>query len=73
MASTMFERYGGFASVSKIVSEFYDKVLDSPSLSPFFDGIPMKRLVDHQTKFIAQVMGVRSATRMRHCNVPIPT
>jgi hemoglobin len=57
MASTMFERYGGFASVSKIVSEFYDKVLDSPSLSPFFDGIPMKRLVDHQTKFIAQVMG----------------
>ena len=37
MASTMFERYGGFATVSKIVSAFYDKVLDSSILAPYFD------------------------------------
>ncbi|NQV20552.1 MAG: group 1 truncated hemoglobin [Rhodospirillales bacterium] len=57
MASTMFERYGGFASINKVVSSFYDKVLDSPLLSPYFEGSPVKQLIDHQTKFIAQIMG----------------
>ncbi len=57
MASTMFERYGGFASVSRVVSEFYDKVLDSPVIGGYFAGIDMKRQIDHQTKFISAVMG----------------
>ena len=57
MAKTLFEKYGGFAKVSRIVSAFYDKVLDSPVLSPYFEGVDMRRLIDHQTKFIAQAMG----------------
>lgn len=57
MAQSMFERYGGFASVSKIVMAFYERVLDSDRLAPYFEGIDMRRLVDHQTKFISTVMG----------------
>jgi hemoglobin len=57
MARTIFERYGGFASVSRVVSSFYDKILDSPVTSPYFANTDMKRLVDHQTKFIAHLMG----------------
>jgi hemoglobin len=57
MLTTMFERYGGFASISRIVSAFYDKVLDSPVLSPYFADTDMRRLIDHQSKFIAQIMG----------------
>jgi hemoglobin len=57
MKSTIFQRNGGFASVSKIVMSFYDKVLDSPIASPYFANTNMKRLIDHQTKFIAQIMG----------------
>ena len=57
MKSTIFQRYGGFASVSKVVMSFYDKVLDSPVASPYFANTNMKRLIDHQTKFIAQIMG----------------
>jgi hemoglobin len=53
----MFERYGGFASVSRIVSEFYDKILDSPVTSPYFENTDMKTQIDHQTKFIAPLMG----------------
>lgn len=30
MAATMFERYGGFVTVRKVVSDFYDRVLESP-------------------------------------------
>jgi hemoglobin len=54
---TLFEKYGGFAKVSRIVMSFYDRVLDSPVTSPYFADIDMRRLIDHQTKFIAHVMG----------------
>lgn len=57
MKQSLFERYGGFASVSRVVMSFYDKMLDSPLTSPYFAHTDMKRLIDHQTKFIATLMG----------------
>ena len=57
MRGSIFERYGGFASVSRVVTSFYDKILESPITSPYFSQSDMKRLIDHQTKFIAYVMG----------------
>ncbi len=57
MRKSIFERYGGFAQVSRVVMSFYDKILDSPVTSPYFAHTDMKRLIDHQTKFIASVMG----------------
>lgn len=55
--ASLFEKYGGFAKVSRIVSAFYDKALESPLLAPYFESVEMRRLIDHQTKFIAQAMG----------------
>ena len=57
MASTLFERCGGFASVRRIVSAFYDRVLGSPQLSRYFERVDMATLIDHQTKFVSFVMG----------------
>lgn len=57
MAPSMFQRYGGFARLSKMVLGFYDRILDSDVVGPYFDGVDMARLVDHQTKFVGQVMG----------------
>ncbi|MGD2155854.1 MAG: group 1 truncated hemoglobin [Anaerolineales bacterium] len=57
MRQTIFERYGGFSNVSRLVMSFYDKMLDSPVTSPYFANTNMKRLIDHQTKFIASMMG----------------
>jgi hemoglobin len=57
MKATMFDRYGGFGSVHRVVLAFYDKLLDSDVVGPYFDDIDMPALVDHQTKFISQVMG----------------
>lgn len=54
---TLFDKYGGFATVSKIVREFYRGVLQSPRLRPYFEGANMERIIDHQTKFIAHVLG----------------
>jgi len=57
MRRTIFERYGGFSSVSRVVMSFYDKILDSPVTRPYFEGANMRRLIDHQTKFFASLMG----------------
>jgi hemoglobin len=57
MSHSIFERYGGFAKVSRVVMGFYEKILDSPVTSPYFTGTDMRRLIDHQTKFIASMMG----------------
>ena len=57
MRKSIFERYGGFTNVSKVVMSFYDKILDSSVTSPYFADTDMKRLIDHQTKFIATIMG----------------
>lgn len=57
MAQTLFEQAGGFAQVRKIVSAFYDRVLETPSLQPYFANVRMPRLIDHQTQFITYAMG----------------
>ena len=54
---SLFEKYGGFSAVSKIVLDFYDVLLDSDEVGPFFDDVDMPRLIDHQTKFIASLLG----------------
>jgi hemoglobin len=57
MARSIFERYGGFARISRVVMAFYDKILASPLTSPYFAHTDMRRLIDHQTRFISSVMG----------------
>lgn len=57
MNQTIFERNGGFATVRKVVSTFYDYVLEDEIMAPYFEGVDMRRQVDHQSKFISAVMG----------------
>lgn len=57
MSKSIYDKYGGFATVSRIVMRLYDKILDDDDLGPFFDDIDMPRLIDHQTKFVASLMG----------------
>jgi hemoglobin len=57
MATSLFEKYGGFSAVSKIVLDLYDRLLDDDDIGPFFDEVEMSRIVDHQTKFVSSLMG----------------
>jgi hemoglobin len=57
MHGSMFEQMGGFARVRLMVSAFYDKVLASERLGPHFQHSDVRRLIDHQTKFMAAMMG----------------
>lgn len=74
--ATLFDRLGGFAGVSRVVSDFYERVLDDDLLAPHFEDVDMRRLIDHQTKFIATVMGgptsyANEALRRVHAHMAI--
>lgn len=65
MRETTFERYCWFTKVSQVVMSFYGRILDSPLTSPFFNGIDMKRLIDHQVKFLAALRGISQKVPVR--------
>ena len=57
MEKSLFDKYGGFSTVSKIVLALYDRLLDDDDVGPFFDDVDMPNLIDHQTKFVSSLMG----------------
>ena len=76
MGRSLFEKYGGFGPVSRIVMTFYDRVLESDNLAPYFEDVDMRRQIDHQTTFIASLMGgpashTNEALRQVHAHLHI--
>lgn len=57
MPGNLVDAYGGLPFVSRLVMDFYDRVQESERLRPYFSGIDMRRLVDHQAKFISTLLG----------------
>ena len=55
--TNLFEKYGGFASVSQIVRDFYKGVMASPRLKPYFHATNVDYLIEHQPKFLSQILG----------------
>ena len=57
MSDSLYDKYGGFASICDIVHKFYDKILESETLSPWFEHVDMEGLIDHQTQFLCMALG----------------
>ena len=57
MTESMYDKYGGFETVSKIVHGLYEKISSSEILQPYFEGVDMQRLMNHQTQFFSSIMG----------------
>jgi hemoglobin len=45
------------ASLVRVVTDFYARVLAAPDLAPYFDGVAMETLIKHQTAFINAIGG----------------
>jgi hemoglobin len=52
-----FHKLGGLQAVSRIALALYDRVLESRRLEPFFAGVDMRRLIEHQAHFLGSIMG----------------
>ncbi|SHE70985.1 hemoglobin [Ruegeria intermedia] len=57
MVQTIYEKYGGFKTISRIVMSFYEMALESDEIGDYFEDIDMPRLIDHQTKFVSSLVG----------------
>ncbi|KIC44249.1 MAG: group 1 truncated hemoglobin [Ruegeria sp.] len=57
MSQTIYEKYGGFKTISRIVMTFYEMALESDEIGFHFEDIDLPRLIDHQTKFVSSLVG----------------
>lgn len=57
VSQTLYEKYGGFKTISRVVMTFYEMALDSDEIGDYFEDIDMPRLIDHQTKFVSSLIG----------------
>ncbi|MEL6198262.1 MAG: group 1 truncated hemoglobin, partial [Pseudomonadota bacterium] len=53
-------------NISRVVLAFYDRVLDSDIIGDRFEETEMTRLIDHQTKFMAALLGGPSSHTPEH-------
>lgn len=61
MTISLYEKYGGLPTIIPIVEAFYRRVLANDHLQPYFRGVNLQKLSDHQVNFIAVAMGAPSA------------
>jgi len=54
---SLYDKYGGFDTFSAVVGNFYQKILDSEQLAPYFERVDMDKLMSHQTQFISTALG----------------
>ena len=54
---SLFEKYGGFATISKLVNDLYDELTENAITAPYFDRAELRALMDHQVKFLSQALG----------------
>ena len=55
--STVLSDRNSSRAIRRVVSDFYDSVLDSDLLAHHFARIEMRELIKHQTAFIAHLTG----------------
>lgn len=54
---TLYDRIGGEATVYRLVSDFYNRVLSDPLLAPVFEGADVDRLLTMQQVFFTAALG----------------
>lgn len=54
--STLYDRIGGEAGVAALVDDFYERVLSDTELAPFFERVPVDKLMRMQREFFAAAL-----------------
>ncbi len=53
---TLYDRIGGREAISKLIVDFYRRVLADPDLRPFFEDVPVDKLGHMQAEFFATAL-----------------
>ena len=54
---SLYDRLGGEAAIAAAVTDFYQRVLNDPLVSPFFAGLSMDALISKQIAFMTMAFG----------------
>lgn len=54
---SLFDRIGGVPGVTRMIGEFYTRVLDDPIMRPYFKGVEMHKLRLMQFEFFSAALG----------------
>lgn len=54
--ASLFDRLGGVEGVSRLVVQFYSRVLSDPALRPYFHGVPLDKLQRMQLEFFSAAL-----------------
>jgi hemoglobin len=57
MGADLYRSIGGSVVVSTVVDVLYDRLTADPELSPWFDGVDLRRLKSHQRAFLTIALG----------------
>lgn len=57
MAESLFDKYGGVPVVTRIVRDFYRRVMRRPNLRRYFEDVPVEKVIRHQIGFVSYAMG----------------
>ncbi len=57
MTQSLYEKIGGAAAVSAVVTDFYERLIDDNAVDYFFKDVGMSELLSHQTNFVARALG----------------
>jgi len=57
VTGTMYDEIGGAPAVEEAVRRFYVRLLDDPQTAPFFGGVDIDRLRQHQVALISSILG----------------
>jgi hemoglobin len=57
---TLLDKYG-LVKTARVVQGFYEDMLSDPTLGRFFERVNITELAEHQTIFLAMVMGGSAA------------
>jgi hemoglobin len=52
-----YDSLGGSSGVETVVERLYERVMADPSLAPYFAGVDVAKLKEHQRAFLAVVLG----------------
>lgn len=54
---TLYKNTGGEETISQAVDGFYDRMLADPTIAPWFAGVDLANLKEHQRAFLAVGLG----------------
>ncbi|KXZ51779.1 hypothetical protein GPECTOR_11g222 [Gonium pectorale] len=57
MTGSLYDRLGGLAAIEAAVGVFYKRIISDPELSPFFEGVDMRKQERKQMAFMTYVFG----------------